>query len=84
MLFYFSKTHGRIINLSLIRKYSETISKSVNNLENDKNIKKLELIRSSEPKEMESTKQKLMSLRIKEIETLTNKVSVVGVGKYFK
>ena len=84
MLFYFSKMHGRIINLSLIRKYSEKISKSVNNLEKDKNIKKLELIRSSEPKEMESTKQKLMSLRIKEIETLTNKVSVVGVGKYFK
>jgi hypothetical protein len=82
MLFYLSKTHGRIINLSLIRKYSETTSKSVNNL--DKNIKKLELIRSNESKEMESTKQKLMSLRIKETETLTNKVSVVGVGNYFK
>ena len=68
MLFYFSKAHRCIINLSLIRKYSE----------------KIELIRSSEPKEMESTKQKLMSLRIKETETLTNKVSVVGVGKYFK
>jgi hypothetical protein len=82
MLFYLSKTHGRIINLSLIRKYSETTSKSVINL--DKNIKKLELIRSNESKEMESTKQKLMSLRIKETETLTNKVSVVGVGNYFK
>lgn len=82
MLFYLSKTHGRITNLSLIRKYSETTSKSVNNL--DKNIKKLELIRSNESKEMESTKQKLMSLRIKETETLTNKVSVVGVGNYFK
>ncbi len=31
---------------------------------------------------MESTKQKLMSLRIQEAEIPSNKVSVVGVGKY--